>query len=90
MNPFEQLNSIVDGCEVKNLNYDDCKDEPWDYEPEYVTQFKNGETWFRIDIVCIAISMISLSFISFAIFSDRRINGHPNNIIALICLCDAF
>ena len=40
--------------------------------------------------MCIAISMISLSFISFAIFTDRRISGHPNSIIALICLCDAF
>ena len=57
---------------------------------DYITDDKEGEAWFRIDIACISLSMLSLSFISWSILADKRIRGHPNNIIALICLCDAY
>lgn len=57
---------------------------------DYVVEGVGGETWFRIDIACICASALSLSFISWSILTDKRIRGHPNNIIALICLCDAF
>ena len=49
-----------------------------------------GSTWFRLDVFGICLSLFSLSFISYAILTDKRVRGHPNNIIALICLCDAY
>mmetsp|Transcript_27446 Transcript_27446/g.34100 ORF Transcript_27446/g.34100 Transcript_27446/m.34100 type:complete len:89 (+) Transcript_27446:165-431(+) len=66
--------------------------DPYDElgDPDYVTEATRTLTWFRIDIGCIIVSMLALSFISWSILTDRRIRGHPNNIIALICLCDAY
>ena len=49
-----------------------------------------GTNWYRADIIGITLSLVSLSFVSFAILTDKRIRGHPNNIIAYICLCDAY
>ena len=37
-----RLNSVIDGCEVQNNLYDDCKDEWWHSEPDYVTDHTNG------------------------------------------------
>ena len=36
------------------------------------------------------LSAASLTFVSLAILSDKRVRSHPNNIIALVCLCDAY
>jgi len=41
-------------------------------------------------MMAISLSLVSLSFIAFSILQDKRIRGHPNNIIAMICLCDAY
>ena len=43
-----------------------------------------------MDIIGITLSLLSLSFVSLAILSDKRVQGHPNNIIAYICICDAY
>ena len=43
-----------------------------------------------MDIIGITLSLLSLSAVSIAILSDKRIRGHPNNIIAYICICDAY
>ena len=42
VDPFMRLNSVIDGCEVQNNLYDDCKDEWWHSEPDYVTDHTNG------------------------------------------------
>ena len=63
-----------------------------DCDPDslHVSKDDAGSNWFKVDIVGITISLVSLSFVSYAILSDKRIRGHPNNIIAYICLCDAY
>lgn len=38
----------------------------------------------------IALSAATLSFISLAILSDERVRAHPNKLIALVCMCDAY
>ncbi len=57
---------------------------------EHVNTFAKGTTWFRFDIAGIVMSLTGLCFVSFSILSDKRVRTHPNNIIALICLCDAY
>lgn len=61
-----------------------------DPDSDHVSNDDAGSNWFWADIVGITISLVSLSFVSYAILSDKRIRGHPNNIIAYICLCDAY
>ena len=59
-------------------------------DDDHVSPDDAGTNWFRADIIGISLSLVSLSFVSYAILSDKRIRGHPNNIIAYICLCDAY
>ena len=80
-------------CPVNDVLQVDCQHDPDPWDPsneDYVTADEVNDTWFRIDIACISLSMLSLSFVSWSILTDKRIRGHPNNIIALICLCDAY
>ena len=74
---------------LKHVNELDCYDDPFD-SVHHVTERDKGSFWFRADLVGISISLVSLCFISFAILADKRVRGHPNNIIAYICLCDAY
>ena len=63
----------------------DCSDDD-----DHVSTDDAGTFWFRLDIFGLSLSFISLSFISYAILSDKRVRSHPNDIIAFICLCDAY
>ena len=63
----------------------DCNDDD-----THVSSDDAGTTWFRVDIFGISLSLISLIFVSFAILADKRVRSHPNSIIAMICLCDAY
>ena len=59
-------------------------------DEDHVSSDNQGAAWFRADIAGIILSLCSLSFVSFAILSDRRVRTHPNKLIAYICLCDAY
>jgi len=61
-----------------------------DCVPDVTNTEIQGSLWYQIDVSAIFLSLLSLSFVSWAILWDKRIRGHPNNIIALICLCDAY
>ena len=63
----------------------DCVDSS-----DRVSAADKGATWFQLSIIFTFISVVSLSFVSLAILSDKRVKTHPNNIIAYICLCDAY
>jgi hypothetical protein len=45
---------------------------------------------FKADMVLACLSSLALGFIALIIFTDKRIQGHPNMIIAYTCLVDAF
>lgn len=49
-----------------------------------------GTVYFKLGICVTFLSVVSLSFVSLSILSDKRVRSHPNNIIAFICLCDAY
>ena len=79
-----------DLCREKELTLNHVSQVDCDPTDNHVSDDDQGSFWFKIDIVGIFLSLASLSFISYAILSDKRVRGHPNNIIAYICLCDAF
>ena len=49
-----------------------------------------GRTYYQLIIICACISFILLFSVGMLILSDKRIRGHPNNIIALILMADAY
>lgn len=49
-----------------------------------------GLTYFNIDMVLSLLSAISLACVTLLIFTDKRIQGHPNMLIAYTCLFDSF
>ena len=49
-----------------------------------------GDLYFRMDIAGFTISFIALFSVGLVIISDRRIRTHPNELIAYICLSDAY
>ena len=78
--PFYSREDWVDDADTVDCNPDD----------DHVSSDDQGTGWYRFDIIGICLSLASLSFVSYAILSDKRVRGHPNNIIAYICLCDAY
>ena len=45
--------------------------------------------YFRYDIAAASISSITLAFVAGLIFSDKRLQMHPNRLIGAICLLDS-
>lgn len=41
-------------------------------------------------MVLALLSSVSLAFVTLLIFTDKRIQGHPNMLIAYTCLADSF
>lgn len=48
------------------------------------------ETFFTLDLIGFSISFIALSVVGLVILCDKRLRTHPNEIIAFICLSDAY
>ena len=46
--------------------------------------------WFTYDVVASMISAMSLLLISSLILLDKRLQMHPNKLLAYACLCDAY
>ena len=66
----------------------DCQESNEGFE--YVTANDRGDAFFRADLIGSACSCFALFFVGMIILTDKRIRGHPNNIIAFICMSDAF
>ncbi len=49
-----------------------------------------GETYFRLDIAGFTISFIALTCVGLVILTDKKLRTHPNELIAYICLSDAY
>lgn len=45
---------------------------------------------FTLDVALIFLSALSLGYVALMIFSDKRVQGHPNMLIAYTCLFDSF
>ena len=56
----------------------------------YVDDDDRGTLYFNLDITLSLMSSLSLGFIALIILTDKRIQGHPNKLIAFTCLIDAF
>lgn len=50
----------------------------------------SDEIWFKLDVAGFSLSFAALTFVGLAILSDKRLKTHPNHLIALICLSDAY
>jgi hypothetical protein len=46
--------------------------------------------WFTYDVTASMISALSLLLISGLILLDKRLQMHPNKLLAYACLCDAY
>ena len=66
----------------------DCIDG--DGGEEYVGVDHRGDAFFRANLIGASFSFCGLFLVGMLILSDKRIRGHPNNIIAFICMSDAF
>ena len=73
---------------TKNITTADTVD--CNNDNEHVSADDQGTTYYQLGIIITFMSVISLMFVSLAILSDKRVSSHPNNIIAYICLCDAY
>ena len=74
--------------EDPNLPYHsslDCVDDE-----EHVGNWNIGSVFYRADIIGASCSFAFLFFVGMIILTDKRIRGHPNNIIAFICMADAY
>ena len=61
------------------------------YESERSVSYKDSdELYFKLDIAGFALSFFALSLVGLLILCDKRIRTHPNEIIAFICLSDAY
>ena len=45
---------------------------------------------FNIDMILSLLSCLSLACVALMIFTDKRLQGHPNMLIAYICLFNSF
>jgi hypothetical protein len=60
-------------------------------DDSYVNGNSIGDGAYIYDVVMSLVSCISLALISMVIFRDERLmKTHPNNLIAVNCLCDSF
>jgi len=61
------------------------------YPSERTVSYEDlGTVYFRIDIAGFLVSFIALTFVGLVILTDKRIQAHPNKLIAFICLSDAY
>ena len=67
----------------------DCVDLTGD-DDQYVHSIDAGSTFFRADLIGSSCSCFLLFLVGIIILGDKRIRGHPNNIIAFICMSDSF
>lgn len=56
----------------------------------YVNQHNAEGFWFSYDVIASAVSSISLLIVACLILFDKRLQMHPNMLVAIICLCDSF
>lgn len=57
---------------------------------DYVNRNKVGLPFFDFDITAASLSMVSLLVIASIILLDKRLQAHPNQMIAYVFLCDAY
>lgn len=48
------------------------------------------DLWFKLDLAGFCLSFCALSIVGMSILCDKRIKTHPNPLIAMICLSDAY
>jgi hypothetical protein len=55
-----------------------------------VSSDNQGTPSFRFDIAAALASSFTLAFVASLIYSDPKLRKHPNDLIALVFICDAF
>ncbi len=56
----------------------------------YVSSDNRGTFAFRFDIAAALASSFTLAFVAGLIYSDPKLRKHPNDLIALVFICDSF
>ena len=57
---------------------------------DYVTDEDSGKPAFIADSIGSGLSFVALTGVAMLIFADKRLQAHPNILIAQKCMCDAF
>jgi len=57
---------------------------------DYVNMNKKGMPYFKTDISFAAVSCFALFFVAALILTDKRLQAHPNKLIAYVFICDAY
>ena len=57
---------------------------------KYVSHDDVGNLYFRYDVAAATISCVALFLVAMLIYSDKKLQTHPNKLIASICLCDSY
>ena len=56
----------------------------------YVNKHNQGEFWFNYDIIASTVSSFALLIVACLILFDKRLQMHPNMLVAIICMCDSY
>ena len=57
---------------------------------DYVNVAKAGQFDYFSDIALASLSALALLGVALFIFSDQKLQAHPNKLIAVCCICDAY
>ena len=61
-----------------------------DTDNDHVSDDNKGMPAFNWDVALSLTSAIFLAFVAFIILSDKRLQAHPNMLIAYTCLADSY
>ena len=86
---FARIDTLIQYADSNHTETIDCVQ--WDSdEGKVVSEDDRGRTYYQLILICAFISFVLLFSVGMLILSDKRIRGHPNNIIALILMADAY
>ena len=86
---FTRINKFVGDIDPRESETIDCIQSQID-EENVVSADDKGRIYYKLICLCTFISFVLLFSVGMLILTDKRVRGHPNNIIALILMADAY
>ena len=84
-----RINKFVGDIDPRESETIDCIQSQID-EENVVSADDKGRIYYKLICLCTFISFVLLFSVGMLILTDKRVRGHPNNIIALILMADAY
>ena len=86
---FTRINKFVGDIDPRESETIDCIQSQID-EENVVSADDKDRIYYKLICLCTFISFVLLFSVGMLILTDKRVRGHPNNIIALILMADAY